>query len=185
MITLLSLVTFDDHCKEELTINSFEYYNKSKIRDEQSRAQFCEDKTSEGTRDEQSRARFCEDKTSEGINITWIESIRKMIDKYSSNNYTKHLLPLFNFDYIWLVDEFIRTSIYTSIPSDQDYLFEGNFMRSISRVINLLTEIEQICDKSNYDLIKKINNCVTILKKDWLNPDSIYLKQNGTIIIID
>jgi ATP-dependent protease HslVU (ClpYQ) peptidase subunit len=58
-------------------------------------------------------------------------------------------------------------------------------MRSISRVINLLTEIEQICDKSNYDLIKKINNCVTILKKDWLNPDSIYLKQNGTIIIID
>ena len=118
-------------------------------------------------------------------NITWIESIKEMIAKYSSNDHTKHLLPLFNFDYIWLVDDFIRTSVYSSKSSDQDYLFEGNFMRSISRVVNLLTEIEQICDKSNYDLIQKLNNCVLLLKQDWLNPDSIYLKQSGTIIKID
>ena len=83
----------------------------------------------------------------------------------------------FNFDYVWLIDHFVRTSEYISKHSDDDYLFEGNFVRSCSRLSNLLNEIRNIFQStSNHDLVSKIDICSLLLQKEWLKPDSIYLR---------
>lgn len=115
-------------------------------------------------------------------NIEWKDDIKKLIESYQIDRYKSTLIDIFNFDYVWLVDEFIRTSEYRSYPSDKEYLFEGNFVRSINKLLNLLNEIKIIVDKQDIELNKKIDECIIMLKKDWLNPDSIYLVQNGIII---
>ena len=58
----------------------------------------------------------------------------------------------------------------------------GNFARSISKLLNLLNEIKLIIEKQDIELNKKIDECIIMLKKDWLNSNSIYLTQNGIII---
>ena len=115
-------------------------------------------------------------------NIEWKDDIKKIIESYQNDKYKSTLIDIFNFDYLWLVDEFFRTSEYKSYPNDNDYLFEGNFARSISKLLNLLNEIKLIIEKQDIELNKKIDECIIMLKKDWLNSNSIYLTQNGIII---
>ena len=110
-------------------------------------------------------------------NILWKDDIKKLIESYEIDRYKSTLIDIFNFDYVWLIDEFIRTSKYNSYPTDNEYLFEGNFVRSINKLLNLLNEIKIIVEIQDIELNKKIDECIIMLKKDWLNPNSIYLFQ--------
>jgi superfamily II RNA helicase len=109
-------------------------------------------------------------------NYIWIKLLDDLFDKYDKSN-MKYLKDLFNYDYVWLLNDFIRTGNYNSRSSDEDYLFEGNFVRSVNKLLNLLNEIRDIYEKTkNYDLMNKIDIAKTLLQKDWLKPESIYLK---------
>ena len=109
-------------------------------------------------------------------NYRWIKLLDGIFDKYDKSS-MKYLIDLFNYDYVWLLDEFIRTGNYNSKSSDEDYLFEGNFVRSVNKLLNLLNEIRDIYEKTkNYDLMNKIDIAKTMLQKDWLKPESLYLK---------
>ena len=91
-------------------------------------------------------------------------------------NYIEKYDGKFNFDYVWLLDEFIRTGIYSSSEEDEDYLGEGNFIRSCSKLLNLISELRNMAEHTlNYDLMRKMDECNIILQKDWLKPVSIYL----------
>jgi len=100
-------------------------------------------------------------------NFIWVNYIESFVETY----YDK-----FNFDYVWLLDEFIRTGVYSSSEEDEDYLGEGNFIRSCSKLLNLISELRNMAEHTlNYDLMRKMDECNIILQKDWLKPMSIYL----------
>ena len=141
ILTLLSILTCDDHIKEPLDINMFIQ-------------QFCSSKKN---------------------HYTWIDEIANLIHYYT--NIAPELIEKFNFDYVWVLDDFLRISVYPLNKTDENYLFEGNFVRLYYRLANLLNEIQNICkDTKNHDLLIKINKCTTLLHKDWLRPNSIYLQ---------
>ena len=105
----------------------------------------------------------------------WIEIIDEI--------YSKTIIDYFNFKYVWLLDEYLKTNIYISKYTDDDYLFEGNFIKAINKLINLLNEIKNIYDETkNIELSKKIDICLEKLNKDWLKIDSIYLRMSGIIL---
>jgi superfamily II RNA helicase len=111
-------------------------------------------------------------------NIKWIEEIDKLISIYDKK--APNLINKFNFDYVWLIDEYLRTFIYPLSQGDENYLFEGNFVRLCNHLINLLNEIQNICeDTKNYELLIKINECISLLNQEWLRSDSIYLQTHG------
>ena len=111
-------------------------------------------------------------------NNKWFDIINEMFSK--TNKYNYDINYIFNFKYIYLVEEFIKNNIYISNYEDEDYLFEGNFIRYINKLLNLLTDIKNIYENTkNIILLKKIEKCIEILNKDWLKLDSIYLKMSG------
>ena len=107
----------------------------------------------------------------------YIFIINKIYNKYIKLK-EDHLLNIFNFDYIYLLDEFLRTCIYKSNINDSDYLYEGNFIRMINRLLNLLVQIKYIAEiTKNINLMNKINESIIIINtNEWLIPKSIYLK---------
>jgi superfamily II RNA helicase len=147
ILTLLSVLTCDDHIKEPLDVNMF-------------------------------IEQYCDQQSTKTNNYMWINEIIQLIHQYELNS--PELVERFNFDYVWVLDEFLRTSVYPLNKTDDNYLFEGNFVRLCNRLANLLNEIQNICeDTKNHDLLTKINECSTLLHKDWLRPDSIYLQTHG------
>lgn len=142
ILTLLSVLTCDDHIREPIDIQIFADQNES------------------------------------NINFTWINDIYMIINMYRQT--APELVKQFNFDYVWVLDEFLRTSIYPLNKTDDNYLFEGNFVRLCNRLTNLLNEIQNICeDTKNHELLTKINEAIMLLHQDWLRPDSIYLQTHG------
>ena len=151
IITLFSVLTFDDHISDSIDIAGFVEQNKS------------------------------------NPNIMWKDFINDLLGKYHSMGETT-LIDKFNFDYVWLLDEFIRTSVYPSKVSDSDYLFEGNFVRSVNRLLNLLNEIRNVAqDTENTGLMSIFEKCRLELFQDkpWLIPDSIYLRKCGFVLQTD
>jgi len=106
-------------------------------------------------------------------NITWISDLDKLLNKYLENDLS-YLIDNFNFDFVWLVDEFIRTGIYPVKYNDYDYVFEGNFVRSNNQLLNLILEIKQLFDITKTDATI-LNEVIIMLQKDWLKPESLYL----------
>ena len=77
-----------------------------------------------------------------------------------------------------MFDNFLKTNKYLSNIIDDDYLFEGNFVRNINRLINLLNEIKYLADNTrNINLLSKINNCIIKLEDNkWFKNSSLYLR---------
>jgi superfamily II RNA helicase len=109
----------------------------------------------------------------------WAHKLNKLLQNYVKLG-SYDLLELFNFNYLWLLDEFLISGNYVSYSDDDNYLFEGNFVHSCNRLINLLNEVRSICEETqNFELMAKIQNCIILMSKDWLKPDSIYLHMSG------
>ena len=106
-------------------------------------------------------------------NIIWISDLDKLLNRYLEEDLS-YLIDNFNFDFVWLIDEFIRTGIYPVKYNDEDYLFEGNFVRSINQLLNLILEIKQLFDVTKTDTTI-LNEVIIMLQKDWLKPESLYL----------
>jgi superfamily II RNA helicase len=120
-------------------------------------------------------------------NIKWIDFLDQLFDKYRLNGSTS-LIEKFNFDYVWLVDEYMRTSVYPTNQNDKDHLFEGNFVRSINRLLNLLNELRTIAEETeNKQMMNIFDECRIELLRDkaWLVPDSIYLRKCGFTLDIN
>ena len=144
IVTLLSVLTCDDHIREPIDIQIFADQNEG------------------------------------NTNYTWLNDIHTLIKTYENSVDTIDLVKQFNFDYVWVLDEFLRTSVYPLNKTDDNYLFEGNFVRLCNRLTNLLNEVQNICeDTKNHELLTKINECISLLHQDWLRPDSIYLQTHG------
>lgn len=118
----------------------------------------------------------------QSFNYPWINIIDRIYNKYIQLK-EDNLLNIFNFDYIYLLDEFLRTSIYKSNINDSDYLYEGNFIRMINRLLNLLIQIKYIAEiTKNINLMNKINESIVIINtNEWLIPKSIYLKMSSNL----
>lgn len=111
----------------------------------------------------------------QNINFKWIKLLEDIYDKTINN--------FFNFKYIWLIDEFIKTNKYLSNYEDEDYLFEGNFIRSMNKLLNLFNDLKNLYeDTKNIKLVEKIDICIEKLNKDWLKLDSIYLRMSGIVL---
>ena len=144
IVTLLSVLTCDDHIREPIDIQIFADQNEG------------------------------------NTNYAWLNDIHTLIKTYENSVDTIELVKQFNFDYVWVLDEFLRTSVYPLNKTDENYLFEGNFVRLCNRLTNLLNEVQNICeDTKNHELLTKINECISLLHQDWLRPDSIYLQTHG------
>ena len=120
-------------------------------------------------------------------NIMWKDYMNELLTKYHNMGDTI-LIDKFNFDYVWLIDEYVRTSVYPTKESDPEHLFEGNFVRSVNRLLNLLNEIRNIAqDTENKGLMSVFEECRLELfdGKAWLVPDSIYLRKCGFVLQID
>jgi superfamily II RNA helicase len=144
IVTLLSVLTCDDHIREPISVQIFADQNEG------------------------------------NTNYAWLDDIHKLINTYENSVDTVELVDQFNFDYVWVLDEFLRTSVYPLNKSSDNYLFEGNFVRLCNRLTNLLNEVQNICeDTKNHELLTKINECISLLHQDWLRPDSIYLQTHG------
>ena len=120
-------------------------------------------------------------------NIMWKDFIGDLLRKYHTMG-DSALIDKFNFDYVWFVDQFVRTSVYPTKESEPDHLFEGNFVRSANRLLNLLNEITNIAQiTENKGLMNIFEECRLELfqGKNWLIPDSIYLRKCGFVIQSD
>jgi hypothetical protein len=120
-------------------------------------------------------------------NIKWIDFLDQLFEKYRLNG-SASLIEKFNFDYVWLVDEYMRTSVYPTNQNDKDHLFEGNFVRSINRLLNLLNELRTIAEETeNKQMMNIFDECRIELLRDkaWLVPDSIYLRKCGFTLDIN
>ena len=117
------------------------------------------------------------------LDIKWIDILQTIFIKYQETK-SYELLDKFNFDYIYLLDEFIKTSVYNSKITDKNYLYEGNFIRFINRLLNLLNEIKYIFEiTKNIELINIIDKSILLIRdNEWLKTDSIYLKMSNIII---
>jgi superfamily II RNA helicase len=117
-------------------------------------------------------------------NIMWKDFIGDLLRKYHTMGESA-LIDKFNFDYVWFVDQFVRTSVYPTTESEPEHLFEGNFVRSANRLLNLLNEITNIAQiTENKGLMNIFEECRLELfqGKNWLIPDSIYLRKCGFVI---
>jgi len=115
------------------------------------------------------------------VNITWIDFLESLFNKYNLTG-SSYLIEKFNFDYVWFIDEYMRTSIYPTTHNRNDHIFEGNVVRSINRLLNLLNELRNVAEETeNKYMMNIFEECKIELLRDkaWLVPDSIYLRKCG------
>jgi len=113
----------------------------------------------------------------------WKIIINELINKYQINKHYNYI-EQFNFDFINLFETFLETGIFQSNIKNKDYLFEGNFIRIINRLLNLLNEIKFLSEiTKNIHLMNIIAQSIEVIEShQWLKPDSIYLRMSNIVI---
>lgn len=103
-------------------------------------------------------------------NIVWFEFLAAYAAQLGeSSGYLRQIFEdMLNLDYVWLLDEFVRTGRYGSVEEDDDYLFEGNFLRSVNKLLNLLKEVKNVCYfAEGCDMVALLDAAMALLEKDW------------------
>ena len=55
-------------------------------------------------------------------------------------------------------------------------MFEGNFVKGILKLNNMIEDLKNMLEKCNYiDVIKKLELSETLLIKDFVNVNSLYI----------